>query len=306
MAFTTCAANSGRRLIPFTVLFAVAAFAVAGCGGSTTPAAENVHAGPTGASGASGSTSANSGFKPARTIKYGASYSDDGDTDVSALSGAVVNAELGFGPVMKADSTKLPAEFQNQFNGCAPTDSDAVIPVRVRATVDADAELAPAVEIIPGIGYKLKMDAAGDNGGRIGECETNLTESAGYETPSVRSDFPVLGPGEMHDRNWLFVVRDYYTSEYPDGQPNALSEAVGTVKITIVTSSGEDAEMEQTCYSGPREYAMLYRQGGNVMPGFSFTGTDYPGSETSDDEAGIGGYSAFRGAQEDGKSIPKC
>lgn len=187
--------------------------------------------------------------------------------EVASSSGSSARIDVELGDLVPVDSADVPEEFARLTTVCEVDDQrDAFLPLRLTATnttVDFDAEISTGV---------LLRDIGGDSSLSaqlaIGSA-TSYTEGPSCEEPVVVGgrakvagvDFGELVSDEQAFHDWLVVVKDYYSPEWPEGNEEELARLAATIEVSSLATS-EDVIPDTTCFSAAPD--TFYRA--NLMP----------------------------------------
>lgn len=267
-------AHRWRRHARASVLLVVLAAALGGCGeddsdGASAPSAETVAAPST--------TPAQTAAPEAPTFAVNRRY----EWEVRGESGATAKVKLDFGHLVPASET-LPSEFESFKSACTiDPQRDAVIPIRLGVeNTTSDFDLTPAID--------LAVNKVGGRGGDYSlnlEAATSFTEgpscdalTAGSTSDGTGVKFEPVTPNNRDGQNWLLVVHDYRSPEYPDGDDTLLQDWFGFLRVRDSSSS-----MRSTCFTAPpNRYVFV---GGAttfaaVSPGFPIGDLDIDANES--------------------------
>ncbi len=205
----------------------------AAAAGTTTPTATQTPA-PT-------PTPAAVPFTPARAGYWELSYAGDPDADASSLDGASISLQVQVAKPVRAQPAALPARFASLLGVCsADPETDLAIPAIVRLsntseqplTVELGAEWTDAAD--PNIQAALRYSDGG-------------TTCADFMTSVRWTDTKPHGASIQHV---LFLIRGYYSAEYPKGRPKAVGLQMVRFKPQLITSTDEPLSMDIDCYGG--------------------------------------------------------
>lgn len=256
---TRLAAGSKRpALRAASLLLAAAAFS--GCGGQDATPAETINetTGPTAQTPAK--------WKPLRSSTYGAGLTAT-SPDATTIDGASSQSTLDMGEITPATLDDVDPEFTSLLENCDVDFSvDAAIPMRTTVENTSDADFIPGLTIrLEGLkvtwpggdpGPLLETKLAGSVDG--GSCEE--VSQVGENSLDVNSTTPITKSAPFKS-DWLWIIKDYFSVEYADGQPAKLS-SVAMVVTPWVKGSGEGRashlKMAQSCFTGAREFEQLW------------------------------------------------
>ena len=122
---------------------------------------------------------------------------------------------------------------------------DALIPARVKVTNTTESF---AVDTGVAIGvewpeFDLTIEGAAEYSDGP-SCQSTGT----YDDAIMRTTWSATAPGETHEKDFYFVVHDYFSPEHSGGNRDALDATV--LEFTYVDSDSSGA-WERTCISGP-------------------------------------------------------
>lgn len=258
-ARTRLAAESKRPALVATSLL-LAAAALSGCGGQDAAPAEQISetTQPTAQTPAK--------WKPLRSSTYGAGLTAT-SPDATTIDGASSNTTLDMGELTPATVEDVDPEFASLLENCDVDFSvDAAIPMRTTVENTSDAEFVPGLTIrLEGLkvtwpggdpGPLLTTKLAGTVDG--GSCEE--VSQVGENSLDVKSTTPITKSAPFKSE-WLWIIKDYFSAEYADGQPAKLS-SVAMVPTPWVKGSGEGRashlKMAQSCFTGDRQFEQLW------------------------------------------------
>lgn len=243
-----------------------------GCGGSTEVPPEPPSAVPPTAE-----TTAD--WKPARSVEYGAVYATGRSTDKTTLDGASFKVKIGLGALTPASLEAVPPEFHSLLEKCnVDATVDAAVPMRT--TLENDSSVTFTPRLIMGLTANpvewpvnpnpiLEVEAASS----LPESQTcQFVSQAGESQLTLRSTVPQESGDEI-ETDWIWIIREYFSPEFVDGQPAKLSGIGVYVEPSIEgAGTGRQSRLEvtQTCFDGEREFAELWEGAASANPDGAF------------------------------------